>query len=239
MPQTMDPVDQAKVWKFPTEFADSWQTWWRPERVHWREWGKQHLQTGDLVFTRGNYYLLFGAFNFSDVATSISEARFSHLGMVVIEDNIPMVYDISDEGVQATPFEAYVTRPSYDSVAVRRPSSDLYSHLPQCVAYLREQRSQNVRFDKHFSLSNDELYCTELIYRAFQQAGVELCEQTYVRDLPGLTTAPAASVFLAKTYTGLTDDSPLVCIGNESYGLYGSAKLQPLLSPTPIRSGSE
>ena len=212
------------------------QSWWRPERSGWKIWGEQNLQTGDLVFTRGNYYMLLGAINFTDLATKMCQADFSHVGIVVIEDNRPFVYDISDTGLEATPFEAYVTRQGYQTVAVRRPHESVYASLPKCVDYLRQQREKKVRFDRKFVLNNEQLYCTELIYEAYKDAGIILCQPIAVGDLPGKHVVQPAMMYMAKKYTGLRDDSTLICIGNESYGIYGSPYFSQLLEATPVES---
>jgi hypothetical protein len=218
------------------QWSESWHAWWQPERSTWKIWGEENLQTGDLVFTRGNYYMLLGAINFTDLATKMCQAEFSHVGIVVVEDNRPMVYDISDAGIEATPFEAYVTRQGYQQVAVRRPHDAIYPSLPQCVDYLRQQRQNKVRFDRKFLLGNQQLYCTELIYEAFNEAGIVLCQPVPVGELPGKDDILPATMFMAKQYTGLNDDTQLICIGNESYGIYGSPLFSQLLEATPVKS---
>lgn len=214
----------------------TWNALWKPERAYWKAWGEEQLQTGDLVFTRGNYYMLLGAINFTDLATKMCDADFSHVGIVIIENHIPMVYDISDDGIQATPFDAYVTRHGYETVAIRRPLESTYQRLPLCVDYIREMQRKNVKFDKAFSLDNEPLYCTELIYEAFNSAGIKLCDAKRLDELPGHDRIQPTTLFLAKHYTGIDSTSPLICIGNESYGLYGSTWLSELLAATPVKS---
>lgn len=229
-------VDNEKALRLS---PDAWHAWWNPERAVWKSWGQRELQTGDLVFTRGNYYLMLGVVNFTDLATKMCDAEFSHVGIVVIENNIPVVYDISDDGIQATPFEAYVTRQGYQAVAIRRPLESVYERLPLCIAYVRAQQKKKVKFDRKFVLDNEPLYCTELIYEAFNQANIKLCDTIRVDELPGSDQIQPTTLFLAKHYTGIETDTPLICIGNESYGLYGSRWLRELLSPTSVKSPPE
>lgn len=216
-------------------FSDSLKTWWRPERAGWRDWGVKHLQTGDLVFTRGNYYMMLGAINFTDVATTICQADFSHIGIVVIEDSHPMVYDISDDGIQATPFEAYVTRSGYESLAIKRPVDNILDRLPVCVQYIREQKARNTSFDRKFALENDKLYCTELIFEAFNAADIKLCETTQISSLPGRAQVKPATFYLAQRYTGLDESDAIICIGNKNYGIFGSSMLRDVLGTTSVK----
>lgn len=206
----------------------------RPKRVAWRNWGAAHLQTGDLVFTRGNYYLLLGAINFSDFLSTVTESPFSHVGIVAIEDGQAVVYDISDPGIRCTPFERYVTRRGYRTAAVRRPVPMLYAALPKTLRFVREQQASGVAFDRQFRSGNPSLYCSEMIVDAFSTAGVEIAEPVRAGDLPGLGRVGPLAVSWVRFATGLAPDDHVHIIGSASTGLYGSPWLVEVLPPTEI-----
>ncbi|XZE52857.1 YiiX/YebB-like N1pC/P60 family cysteine hydrolase [Planctomycetaceae bacterium SH139] len=201
-------------------------------RPHWRRWAAANLQTGDLVFTRGNHYILLGTLNFTDLATTVSQGEFSHVGMVVVEDNEPVVYDVSERGVSALPFGKYVTQYGFQRVTIRRPDPAIYHALPAAVAHIRQHAAKGTPFDHKFAPGDDKLYCTELIANAFQAGGVELCQQSRIGDLPGISELNPITVKLVSTFTKLDHDSQMYCLGNATYGLIGSPLLSEVLPPT-------
>lgn len=205
-----------------------------PKRLAWQQWGEANLQTGDLVFTRGNYYLLLGAINFSDFLCTVSASPFSHVGIVAIEDGQAMVYDISDSGLRSAPFARYVTHSNFEQVAVRRPRPELYSALPQVVRFVRRKQAEGVSFDRRFDLENDSLYCSEMIVEAFAASGVEIAAPVPAGELPGLSEVSPWSLTLARLATGLELSDAVYTIGNEASGLYGSPWFVECLPPTEL-----
>ena len=208
------------------------------QRPAWRQWGEQHLQTGDLVFTRGNYYILLGMLNFTDISTQICQSEFSHVGIVAVEEGVPMVYDVSNRGVDKLPFGHYVTQSGFQRVTIKRPDPSLYQALPATLEFVRRQASEGKQFDHRFEMGSDKFYCTELIAAAFSEAGVELCQPTLVSQLPGRATANPVSVELLKRLTGLQEHTAIYCIGNSNYGLIGNPLLREILPPTEIGWGA-
>jgi hypothetical protein len=205
-------------------------------RPNWRRWGNENLQTGDLVFTRGNHYVLMGLINFTEVATKASDSQFSHVGVVVVEDGAPVVYDASDLGVRKRPFDRYVTQYGFQQVSIRRLIPSHYHLLPTVVEYLRAHEAANTSFDHHFATGDQEVYCTELVVEAFGRGGVEVCERTKLSSLPGIDSISPTTISLATMVTGLTTDSEIYCIGNPDYGLIATPLYRELLPPTPISS---
>lgn len=206
-------------------------------RAAWRRWAGRTLQSGDLVFTRGNHYVLFGLLNFSELSTTASRAEFSHVGIVAVEDGCPYVYDVSHEGVARVPFASYVTRSGCQRVAVRRLRPEYYRHLPEVLQFVERQRRRAVPFDKRFSPGNEALYCTELIAAGFTEAGLEVCQPTRVRDLPGLDRLHPWLLRLGTAATGVELDDRLYAIGNSRYGLFGSSFYIELLSGREVERG--
>lgn len=108
-----------------------------------------------------------------------SGARFSHVGMIVISDGRPLVIHSTPPepgfagGVHSETLEAFASPdvasdlaiyriPYLDSVAKRRVRDYLFSQLGR-------------PFDLRFQYSDDsELYCTELVLKALQRAGLDL-----------------------------------------------------------------
>lgn len=211
-----------------------WDEWLFPQRQAWRVWGQQHVQTGDLVFTRGSYPMFLGAVNFSDVICKVCDGELSHVGIAVVEEGQVVVYDITDDGMKCTPFGRYVNRSSYQSVSIYRPRPEYYAALPKVVAYLREHYRRGTRFDHRFQEGEDRLYCSELVVNAYRHGGVPLCTTIKLSELPGLRTLSPTLRRMAQWKTGLEDDTPLYVIGNSEYGIIGSVALEKVLGNTPL-----
>lgn len=204
-----------------------------PDRPKWRAWGEQNLQSGDLVFIRSNYRVLLGTFNLSAFLAEVADSPFSHVGLVVIEQNRPMVYDASDEGVTAQAFEKFVTDGKIERIAVCRLRAEHQHAIPAAIAFAQRHRQQKTRFDDRFDPSDEKLYCTELVIKAFREGGITLSSPTPVGDLPGLDNVAPMKLRMAKWSTHLSEEDLVWLPGNQEEGLYGSASLFTLLEPTP------
>src|SRR4051794_29708793 len=61
-----------------------------PPMVRWHEWGRAVLRDGDIVFRMGDARTLYSVFPFSRFLAAASGSRFSHTGIVAIEDGSPV-----------------------------------------------------------------------------------------------------------------------------------------------------
>lgn len=138
------------------------------------------LQEGDLLLRRGTD-LLAGI-----VLASSDEARFSHVGVVVLIDGGLEVVHASPP---ANPGDAGVRREGVDSFAAPENAIDIAVYRAQGLDPAARSRIRQYvlsqigkPFDYAFRLSDDSaLYCTELALRALEQAGIGL-----VSALPGI-----------------------------------------------------
>jgi hypothetical protein len=202
-----------------------------PNRQSWRQWGSEHLRSGDLVFVRSNYRLLLGTFNLSEFLSELTDSPFSHVGFVVVEQGVPMVYDASDRGVTSQPFERFVTKGKIERVAVMRPSESCRGAVAKAVAFVQLHQRERTKFDSRFEPGSERLYCTELVIEAYRQGGVELCEPNVVGQLPGIATIAPTSLKMAKWATGLSEQDRVWLPGNREEGLYSSSYLTTVLVP--------
>jgi hypothetical protein len=96
----------------------------RPEQVAWERWAATHLQSGDLVFVRGDSRILFGLVNFSQLCTEVADSRFSHVGLVSCEKNGAFVYDVVVGGPRRVPFGKFASDRGISLFAVKRLQPD-------------------------------------------------------------------------------------------------------------------
>ncbi|WP_294261734.1 YiiX/YebB-like N1pC/P60 family cysteine hydrolase [Propionivibrio sp.] len=136
------------------------------------------LNDGDIIFRRGKSAV-------SEAVLSIDpNPIFSHVGIVVFDGTNPMVVHAvpaETEGernaVKVEPVNRFIALDRASAIAVYRlrESNDhpSISHAAALEA-LRLARA-NTPFDTAYDLDTpDKLYCTELVWRAFRKAGMDL-----------------------------------------------------------------
>ncbi|MCC9595536.1 MULTISPECIES: YiiX/YebB-like N1pC/P60 family cysteine hydrolase [unclassified Rubrivivax] len=145
----------------------------------------QVLRDGDLVFRRGRD-LMAGI-----VLAQDDRARFSHVGMLLIDDGRPMV-------VHATPGEGQgpsgVLRESLQAFAAAELAAEVAvfrapNLTPAAGAALRRYLEAQVGkpFDLGFVYSDDTtMYCTELVLKALRAGGVDLAPRLATVSAPTL-----------------------------------------------------
>jgi hypothetical protein len=145
-------------------------------------------QSGDLLFRRQSTLLSNAVLRFD------TEGAFSHVGLVTrkgddvrVIHTIPVSGDGFAEGIQLDTFASYLQGGGTIDWALLRVDEELRSVAMRSADEALRFYERKVPFDTEFRLdSTDRLYCTELIWRAYLQAGVAL-----LADLPThLTLVP-------------------------------------------------
>ena len=139
------------------------------------------FETGDIIFRGGNSAL-------SQTVVSLdSKSQFSHVGLVHLVDNKPFIIHASlgdsanaKSRVIIEPLEAFLKKEYTLAVGIyrlRRSSSNLSK---KASAIAQEYVSEGILFDSDFDLkTSDKLYCTELIWRAYKKAGIDLVDNQF------------------------------------------------------------
>ncbi|HKI06359.1 MAG TPA: YiiX/YebB-like N1pC/P60 family cysteine hydrolase [Thermoanaerobaculia bacterium] len=144
-----------------------------------RAWGRIHvnesdLAPGDVLFRRGRSLVSRA------VLAVDGHGEYSHVGLValaagrawVLHATPPEQPDIAG-GVIAEPLALFLATDRASAAAVYRPRDRQAARAAERVAwgYVRG----HLRFDDDFDLvSSDRLYCTELVWKAYLSAGVDL-----------------------------------------------------------------
>lgn len=156
------------------------------------------LQSGDLVFREGIGYIsrTLKQFNRAD-------KRFSHAGIIHIQDNEAFVYHcIGGEGnpdnrMKMEKLSSFCASKEALAFGIYRP--DLSASLSKAVDSLATSYwRKGLEFDTHFDLeSNDKMYCTELIYKIYDEV---LRENNFVplTSISGTTYVSCDNIFMQK-----------------------------------------
>lgn len=132
-------------------------------------------QNGDIVFQSLPRSPLVNAI---EGATS---SRYSHCGIVAREDGEWFVYEAFD-GVGRKPLSVWLARGRGGGFAVCRLRDKFQTHVPATLKAVKQQLGK--KYDVRYRLGGDEIYCSELIYLAYEQAtGDSLGETVRLHEL--------------------------------------------------------
>ena len=197
-----------------------------PEMATWDSWGRRNLRDGDVIFRMGDARAACGLFPFSQVSAAIANSRYSHSGIIAIENGEPVVYDTTTLGPQREPLRIWVLAAN-KSVAIKRPRPEYQACASGAVAFCRSVYSAQVPFDYGMRLGDDKFYCIEMTERAYQSAGLPLSKPVPLHSLPRYDEFPWI-VRIMKLATKMEPNQLAYVIGNDSLGIWASPSLEPV-----------
>jgi hypothetical protein len=133
-----------------------------------------HLQEGDLVF------LDMDSVIFEQVAVA-TQTWTSHVGVAVYDEGWYVVESALLVSRQ-TPLCKYLKRTQDERFAIRRLSDGLTpTQLLELKDYLQSQ--MGIFYDTGFNYDSERLFCSKLVYQAYQVLGIEVGQIKTMRDL--------------------------------------------------------
>lgn len=130
------------------------------------------FREGDIIFRQGDSLA-------SDFILSLDENQiFSHTGIITYIDRQPHVIhtlpaDEKHSGtVEIEPLAVFLDEAVVASLY--RLVTQTGKEGDKAAAYATELATQKIPFDTSFDLHNDTLYCSELVWQVYQQAGIDL-----------------------------------------------------------------
>lgn len=131
------------------------------------------LREGDIVF-QGN------AGPQSDAVRKATGSPFTHCG-VVTEINGRLAVLEAVQPVRITPIDEFIRRSLPGTFHARRLSSPLnQERVGQARNWAEKQTGK--AYDIKFAWGDDQLYCSELVWKLFDAGGIELCKTRKFRD---------------------------------------------------------
>jgi uncharacterized protein YycO len=131
------------------------------------------LQDGDIVFSGST----------SGQGAAISKATaspFTHCGIVFKHEGRWMVLE-AVQPVGVTTLEKFMASADKDTFTARRLKTAVAAEALQ-KARKWATAQVGIDYDLQFSWDDKKLYCSELVWKFFEQAGIELCEPRRFRD---------------------------------------------------------
>lgn len=97
----------------------------------------------------------------------VSQSPYSHCGIVATRDGEWVVYE-SYRKVEVTPLREFIFRGRNSGFAVYRLKPEHQDHVPTTIKNVR--RYVGRPYDVRYRMDDEKIYCSELIYKAYQDA---------------------------------------------------------------------
>jgi uncharacterized protein YycO len=143
------------------------------------------LQSGDLLFVRGKSLRSLVV-----LLLESAEGDLSHVGIVWLQDGMPYVVHASpvvegvgrQGGAVIQPVAEFLSPRKVSRAVVYRLAVDSTGTAVAAGIEAKNYTSLAIPFDHELNLaSSDKLYCTELVWRAYKKAGLDLLKPDSAR----------------------------------------------------------
>ena len=139
------------------------------------------LQEGDLLFQDLDSSPLCDAIEL--VTPGYNGANFSHIGLVVLDNDTLKVLEAIPPKVMITNLDDFINRSfdknGYPKVIVGRLKKEFTNSISNAVSYSKSKL--DITYDEVFLINNETYYCSELIYEAFLNDSIfELKPMTFL-----------------------------------------------------------
>ena len=138
---------------------------------------KASLRNGDIIFHASK----------SDQSKAIQLAtgsEYSHCGILYMEGGNAYVVE-AVQPVKRTPFDEFVKRGEGGEYVVKRLRNAEAILTDQVLQEMKSegQKMMGKNYDSHFNWSDDQIYCSELVWKIYQRAtGIELGQLKKMKD---------------------------------------------------------
>lgn len=137
------------------------------------------LREGDIIFRRGISLVS------NIVLETDSQSPYSHVGIVVFDSKKPyVVHAVPEESendidyVRKDPLDLFLRKDRASAFAVYRYFDSTAAHAASLIS--SRYHNSKILFDAAFNLfDSKELYCTELIWRAYKEVNVDITNNVF------------------------------------------------------------
>ena len=134
------------------------------------------LQNGDLIFRRGI------SIESQIVLLSDRSSEYSHVGLIYNLNGKPFViHSVPAESGEITEYikmesiQDFIDEEKSEKFAIYRLKDQSLNKVQKASSFAYNCYQHKYRFDNDYDLNSDkQLYCTELIWKAYMSAGVDL-----------------------------------------------------------------
>ncbi|MHC1738658.1 MAG: YiiX/YebB-like N1pC/P60 family cysteine hydrolase [Ignavibacteriaceae bacterium] len=139
------------------------------------------LQDGDIIFRKGRSLIS------RIVLLTDTNSPYSHTGIIRITgDSVFVIHSVPAEEsferdlVKMDPIEVFCRIDRCSEISVCRLKPGFSDNIPGISEFAFEKFIQKTGFDDSFDLNtNEKLYCTELVWKAYLNIGIDLVENKF------------------------------------------------------------
>ncbi len=156
----------------------------------------------------------------SSQSAAIAEAsgsKFTHVGIIIIQNNKPFVYEASNE-VKFTPLSSWIANGNNKDYSVKRlkNSKKILSSQVQLEMFKIVDMYLGKKYDILFQWTDNVMYCSELVWKVYYYgAGIELCKVKAFRDYK--LEGKEMKNLIAKRYNGIVNMNERVVAPSDIY----------------------
>lgn len=140
-----------------------------------------------------------------------TNSKYSHMGLIVHRNGKPFVFEAIST-VQSTPLNKWIKRGEASHFVVKRLKNADTVLTPQALKKLHNEakRFTGRPYDLTFGWADDRIYCSELVWKAYDRAlGIQIGKLARVRDFN--LTDPAVQIKMKERYGNNTPlDEPVI-----------------------------
>lgn len=185
-----------------------------------RETRPYDFREGDIVFSSSEA-------GQGEAIIAATASPYTHCGIVFVKDGRLMVLE-AVQPVRASTLEDFMARGKPDAFTAKRLKTALTPEAYQKARVWAEAQIGR-DYDARFGWDDKKLYCSELVWKVYQHAGVELCPPRKFRDYD--LQRPAVKRIIEQRYGGM-DKLPL----DEKVVAPSDLAASPLLAEVPLKS---
>ena len=166
------------------------------------------LQEGDLLFQDLDSSPLCDAIEL--VTPGYKGANFSHIGLVVLDNDTLKVLEAIPPKVMTTNLDDFINR-SFDKngnpkVIVGRLKKEFTNSISNAVSYSKSKL--DITYDEVFLINNETYYCSELIFEAFEKDSIfQLKPMTFLHP-NNKDTLPVWKEYYSDLNTNIPEGNP-------------------------------
>lgn len=109
----------------------------------------------------------------SKMIQEVTNSKYSHVGIVYIKDGKPYVFE-AVQPVKITPLNEFINRGVDSKYTVVRYNREFNEdQMNRMYNYATSQIGKN--YDLKFEWSDNSMYCSELVFKIYYNAGITLC----------------------------------------------------------------
>ncbi|MDN0638481.1 YiiX family permuted papain-like enzyme [Escherichia coli] len=161
-------------------------------------------QTGDIIFQ-------ISRSSQSKAIQLATHTDYSHTGMLVIRNKKPYVFEAVGP-VKYTPLKQWIAHGEKGKYVVRRVEGGLSVEQQQKLAQTAK-RYLGKPYDFSFSWSDDRQYCSEVVWKVYQNAlGMRVGEQQKLKEFDLSSPEPVTKVCYAQMVKQFLSRDPFECV---------------------------